>query len=196
MGIFALPALSVALAMDAFAVALATGIQLRRVTAAQTARMAGVFGFFQFAMPVAGWCFGAGIQEYIEEYDHWVAFALLAFIGGRMVREAWRAQGGPQEEQDLHPSDPTRGYPLLVLGVATSIDALAVGLSMAILDQEILVPALVIGLVCCALTACGIHLGRITRSLAGNWANRAGALGGLVLIAIGLAILRDHGVFG
>jgi putative Mn2+ efflux pump MntP len=188
--------MALALSMDAFAVALAAGIQLPRVTAVHTLRMAGTFGFFQFAMPIAGWCFGTGIQRYIEAYDHWIAFALLGFIGGRMIKEAWDARGqDPKAECVPHPSDPTRGVRLLVLAVATSIDALAVGLSMSILGQGVFFPALVIGIVCCALTVCGIHLGRVLHALAGKLGNLANVFGGLVLIAIGVSILRDHGVF-
>lgn len=191
-----LMALAVALAMDAFAVSVTAGMQLRCVSFAQMARMALAFGFFQFAMPVAGWFLGISVQQYIAAYDHWIAFGLLAFIGGRMLRESWE-----KRDQDLEtecavcPVDPTRGMTLVMLAVATSIDALAVGLSMAILGEEVWYPALVIGLVCCALTAFGIHLGRIMCSIAGNWGNRANAVGGLVLVGIGANILREHGVF-
>lgn len=196
MAILTLLALAVALAMDAFAVAVATGMQLRCITLPQTVRMAGAFGFFQFAMPVAGWFLGVGVQKHIENYDHWVAFALLAFIGGRMLKEAWEKRGQNLEEEcAVCPADPTKGTSLLVLAVATSIDALAVGLSMAILGQGVWFPAVVIGVVCAALTAFGIHLGRIMCSLAGNWGNYANIAGGLVLIGIGFNILRDHGVW-
>jgi putative Mn2+ efflux pump MntP len=187
-------AIAVALAMDAFTVALAAGLQLQRVTVVQTLRLAATFGFFQFAMPILGWCFGLGIQGYIEDYDHWIAFALLAFVGGRMLKEAWDTRG-PSARRASRQPDPTRGSQLLVLGIATSIDALAVGLSLAVLGQKVFFPALVIGIVCFTLTAVGLHLGRVMRALAGNWGNSANALGGLVLIAIGLSILRDHGVF-
>jgi putative Mn2+ efflux pump MntP len=188
--------MAVALAMDAFTVAIAAGVQLQGVTAVQTLRMAGTFGFFQFVMPIAGGIFGAGIQSHIEAYDHWIAFALLAFIGVRMLKEAWDARGQTSHAQHAsRPSDPTRGTRLLVLGVATSIDALAVGLSMAILGQDVFFPALVIGIVCFAFTACGIQIGRIMRSFAGNWGNCANIFGGLVLIAIGISILQEHGVF-
>ena len=189
-------ALALALAMDAFAVSVTAGMQLRCISVGQTARMAGAFGFFQFAMPVAGWFLGVGVQSHIEAYDHWIAFALLAFIGGRMLKESWDKRHQDIEEECSLCPDPTRGAPLLLLAVATSIDALAVGLSMAILGQEVLFPAVVIGLVCLVLTACGIHLGRVMCSLAGNWGNRANILGGLVLIGIGVNILHEHGVLG
>lgn len=196
MTILTLLALAVALAMDAFAVAVATGMQLRCISVPQTARMAGAFGFFQFGMPVAGWFLGVGVQKYIEDYDHWIAFGLLAFIGGRMLKEAWDKRGQNLEEEcAVCPSDPTKGSSLLLLAVATSIDALAVGLSMAILGQDVWLPALVIGVVCATLTTLGIHLGRIMCSFAGNWGSYANIAGGLVLIGIGFNILREHGFF-
>lgn len=196
MAFFTLFALAVALATDAFAVAVTTGMQLRCVTFAQTARMALAFGVFQFAMPVAGWFLGSGAHKYIAAYDHWIAFALLSLVGGHMLKEFWKKRGRDHAaECAVCPSDPTKGSALLLLAVATSVDALAVGLTMALLDQKVWYPALIIGLVCCMLTACGMHLGRIMCSLAGNWSNRANAFGGLVLIGIGVNILREHGVF-
>ncbi len=188
-------ALAVALAMDAFAVAVAFGVQLRAMSLGHTLRLAGPFGFFQFAMPVVGWFLGTGVAKLIQAYDHWIAFILLAFVGGRMLREAWEKCGRPAESCTTA-SDPTRGTSLLFLGVATSIDALAVGLSMAILGHSIWLPAVVIGVVCFIITACGLHLGRAVCAFSGNWTNRANAMGGLVLIAIGLNILHEHGVFG
>ncbi len=188
-------AMSVALAMDAFAVALTSGIRLRCVSAAQTVRMAGTFGFFQFAMPVAGWLLGIGAQKYIEAYDHWVAFALLGFVGGKMLREAWLNRGKAEEECVC--ADPTTGGNIVMLGIATSIDALAVGVSLALLGVPVLYPAVVIGVVCFAITTCGLHLGKLIcrcPSL-GDLGNKANALGGLVLIAIGVSILAEHGVF-
>lgn len=190
-------AIAVALAMDAFAVAIAAGMQLRCVNFPQMARMACTFGFFQFAMPVVGWLLGASVHKYISAYDHWIAFVLLAFVGGRMLKESWDNRNAtPEEDCAACSTDPTRGRQLLILGVATSIDALAVGLSLALLGEPVLFPAAVIGVVCCILTAAGIHLGRMVCSMAGNWGNRANALGGFVLIAIGANILREHGVFG
>ena len=191
--------MAVALAMDAFAVALSTGVRLQIVGAAQTFRMAGAFGLFQFIMPVAGWFLGTGAQKYIEAYDHWIAFVLLAFVGGKMLKEAWDNRG--KEAEECNWSDPTRGHTLLMLGIATSLDALAVGLSMALLRVDVWLPACVIGAVCFAITAIGMHLGRAlcmvqSFSAIGNLGNKANALGGLVLLAIGAGILKEHGVFG
>ena len=184
--------------MDAFAVALTTGLRLRCVDIKQTLRMAGMFGGCQFVMPVLGWLLGVRAQQYIESYDHWLAFALLVFVGGRMLKEAWEAGG--EEEEACACKDPTQGGSLWLLGIATSLDALAVGLSLALLSVDVWMPALIIGLVCFALTAFGMHLGRLACRLPGlrgldNLGNKANALGGLVLVVIALKILHEHGVF-
>jgi putative Mn2+ efflux pump MntP len=175
--------LAVGLAMDALAVAVGTGLVLKRLTIRHVFRLAFHFGLFQFLMPVLGWLAGRTIDLYIRGYDHWIAFGLLTFVGGKMLWEARRT-----EEQD-RPGDPTRGWMLVLLSLATSIDALAVGLSMAFLQVSIWLPSIVIGLVACAFTAAGILLGsRIGRAF-GRWPE---AIGGLVLIGIGIRILAAH----
>lgn len=192
MSIFVLLTIAAALAMDALAVAVATGLRLRHVTLEQTGRMAGIFGLFQAIMPITGWLLGSEVQHFIEDFDHWVAFALLAFIALHMLKEArdMRKQGDSYECVD-----PTRGGTLVMLAVATSIDALAVGFSMALLNVSIWFPALVIGTVCFLLTAVGMHIGRLVRCSVA-FGSVAGALGGVALLLIGLKILWDHGVFG
>ncbi|MBU1230040.1 MAG: manganese efflux pump MntP family protein [Proteobacteria bacterium] len=182
-------AIALALAMDAFAVSLSTGICLCRVSAAQVLRMAGAFGLFQAAMPVAGWVLGLSVRASIESYGHWVAFGLLALVGGKMLWEGLRGGGDAACEE---PRDPTRGMRLLVLAVATSIDALAVGLSFAVLNEPIWLAALVIGAVSFVLTALGMKIGCLVGRVAalGRFAE---LLGGLVLVLIGLKILYDHG---
>lgn len=200
MTLFALFALAVALAMDAFAVAVATGIRLGTVTPRQTFRLAFHFGLFQFFMPVLGWFLGLTVRGFIERWDHWVAFALLGFIGFNMIRESFAHEDGDEQEGRhaadalTHPSDPTRGFSLIMLSVATSIDALAVGLSFALLKVSVWFPSAVIGVVCAALTTAGQYLGK-TLSRAEALGKRAELIGGLVLIAIGLKILHEHGVF-
>lgn len=187
--------IAIALAMDAFAVSIATGMRLRCLPLAGTLRMAAVFGGFQFAMPVIGWLLGSHAQRYIEAYDHWIAFALLVFVGGRMLKESWENRGQPLDSGAC--SDPTRGSALWVLGIATSLDALAVGLSFALLGVGIWWPATVIGLVCFTLTLVGMVVGSLVCRLPGlsSIGNKANALGGLVLIGIGVKILIEHGVF-
>ena len=181
--------IAVALAMDAFAVSVAAGVSLERVDFRRTFRLAWHFGFFQALMPVLGWLGGLTVRPLIEDYDHWLAFGLLAFVGGRMVVGAFRS-----EDDRSQKSDPTRGLTLVVLSVATSIDALAVGLSLAVLKISIWFPALVIGLVAAAFTTAGLHLGR-TVGRAVRLSSYAEFLGGTVLLAIGLNILKGHGVF-
>jgi putative Mn2+ efflux pump MntP len=186
--------IALALATDAFAVAVMIGIQLKRVTAPQTLRVAGTFGGFQFGMPIIGWLLGVSVHRYIEAIDHWVAFGLLALVGGHMLKEAWDHRKCEEDAPRPDRADPTRGCALVLLGVATSIDALAVGLSFAMIDVSIWFPALVIGVVCFGATACGMHLGRLACAK-GNLGSKATFVGGLVLIAIGINILREHGVF-
>lgn len=188
MDMLTLLGIAVALAMDAFAVALAAGIALERITGRHLFRLAFHFGLFQALMPVLGWLAGLSVQRWIADYDHWIAFGLLGFIGGKMIREAL------QDEDDGVPrSDPTRGWNLVMLSVATSIDALAVGLTLAMLGIGIATPAAVIGLVCAALTLVGMLLGRRVSLL---WGQRVEILGGLVLIGIGIKILLEHTLLG
>ena len=145
-------ALSVALAMDAFAVAVGAGCTLHRVTVGHYVRMAGAFGFFQYFMPVLGWFLGLSVRGWIESWDHWLAFLLLAWIGGNMIRESG--------DEEACACDPSRGRTLFLLAVATSIDALAVGLSFALLQMPVWGPSVIIGVVCAAITAAGLFLGR------------------------------------
>jgi putative Mn2+ efflux pump MntP len=178
--------------MDAFAVAIATGVCLRQVTFRQTFRLSWHFGLFQALMPVIGWWIGDSIQDYVAAYAHWVAFTMLALVGSNMLKEAILA-----DEDDTEPiprKDSTRGLTMVMLSVATSIDALAVGLSMSMLRLSIDYPAMIIGIVAGLFTIAGLHLGkRISRlTWLSTWAE---IVGGLVLWLIGLNILRESGVF-
>ena len=172
--------ISVGLAMDAFAVSITAGLTLAPVTARHTFRLAFHFGLFQFLMPILGWLAGKELASEISAYDHWVAFGLLAFVGIKMLRDA---RGHRQPESR---TDPTRGLMLVTLSVATSIDALAVGLSMAFMHVSIWIPSVVIGLVAAALSAVGIGLGSRLGPRCGRWAE---ALGGCLLLLIGTRIL-------
>ena len=184
MGWLSLLAIAVALAMDAFAVAIATGLALEAMTGRHVFRLAFHFGLFQALMPVIGWLAGHAVYQHIAAVDHWVAFGLLAFVGGKML---WEALHG--EEEGTAAADPTSGWALLLLSVATSIDALAVGRSLAMIGSTIVVPAVVIGLVAAAFTATGMLLGRRIGAL---WGKRVEVLGGLILIGIGIKILVEH----
>jgi putative Mn2+ efflux pump MntP len=182
-------ALAVALAMDAFAVAIATGVQLKCVDPRQTFRLAWHFGLFQALMPILGWFLGLTVRGFIESYAHWIAFALLAWIGLRMLKEAFET-----DTEEAERCDPTRGMSLIMLSVATSIDALAVGLSMSVLGVSIWYPASIIGVVALVFTAAGMHIGRLIGG-ATRFGQYAEVLGGTVLLLIGLRILSEHGVF-
>jgi putative Mn2+ efflux pump MntP len=173
------------LAMDAFAVSLGLGLSLKPVTSIQTFRLAFHFGLFQFIMPILGWTAGDSLVRHIEKYDHWVAFALLLGVGGKMIYESLE----PEKESAAERSDPTRGISLLVLSVATSIDSLAVGLSLAALRVAIVYPAIIIGIVAFTMTVIGMKIGPAVGRIIGR---KAELLGGLVLILIGIRILADH----
>ncbi len=179
-----------ALAMDAFAVAIATGVSLKDVSIRQTFRLSWHFGLFQALMPIIGWYFGVTIKGYVDTYAHWIAFALLFLVGGNMLREAFKLR----EDKEYGKKDNTRGITLVILSIATSIDALAVGLSMSLLQVSIIYPALVIGIVAGLFTIAGLHLGKKAAGLK-RLSPAAEVLGGLVLWIIGINILREHGVF-
>lgn len=190
MQLLTISAIAVALAMDAFAVAIATGVMLKKVSFRQNFRLAWHFGLFQAMMPVLGWSAGLSIRSWIENYAHWAAFGLLAFVAQGMLRAAFKKQEGENERKD-----PTRGLTMVMLSVATSIDALAVGLSLSMISVSIWTPALIIGLVAGAFTTAGMHLGKKIGS-ATRMSRYAEALGGVVLLLIGLNILREHGALG
>ena len=139
--------IALGLAMDAFAVAIGAGLQLCGATPRQIFRLAWHFGLFQALMPIIGWLAGRTVSEYIAPVDHWIAFGLLAFIGGKMIYEALK-----EKDEDAERCDPTKGWRMVMLSIATSIDALAVGLSLALLGISIWWPALVIGVVAGVMT--------------------------------------------
>lgn len=178
--------IALALAMDAFAVALAAGAVINPITGRHLFRLGFHFGLFQAMMPVGGWFLGMTVQKWIAAYDHWIAFGLLAFVGGRMIHEAL------EEDEDKASSDPTRGLTMVMLSVATSIDAFAVGLTIAMLGVSVWGPAAVIGVVAGVLTVAGMLLGR---RLGDDWGKRVEVCGGLVLCLIGLKILLEHTLF-
>ncbi len=178
--------IALALAMDAFAVALASGTIINPITGRHLFRLGFHFGLFQALMPIGGWLLGMTVQKWISAYDHWIAFALLAFVGGRMIREAF------EKDEDRGASDPTRGLTMVMLSVATSIDAFAVGLTIAMLGVSVWFPAAVIGVVAGVLTVAGMLLGR---RLGDQWGQRVEVCGGVVLCLIGLKILLEHTLF-
>ncbi len=191
MNLLTILGIAVALAMDAFAVAIATGVSLKQVSIRQTFRLSWHFGLFQALMPLIGWLLGASVQGYMEAYTHWIAFILLAVVGTNMLKEAVLRD---DEEEEKPRKDATKGMTLVMLSIATSIDALAVGLSMSMLRVSIVTPAIIIGIVAGLFTIGGLHLGKKVARLTwlSTWAE---IIGGLVLWIIGLNILREKGVF-
>lgn len=181
-------ALAIALAMDAFAVAIASGIIIGEVTWKQTIRLSFHFGLFQALMPLIGWFIGIKLVNFVGDYDHWIAFALLAYISLSMLWESFQV-----DEVSLE-KDPTRGAKMVMLSIATSIDALAVGFSMSMLKISVYYPAIVIGIVAFIFTLMGMRIGeRIGNKFhLGAWAERMGAI---VIMLIGIKILSENGVF-
>lgn len=179
--------IAVGLAMDTFAVSIATSIALGRVTGRQLFRFSWHFGLFQAVMPIIGWLAGQRVVSYIAAWDHWAAFGLLGYVGGKAILAALRDEesGGSQGK----PDDPTRGMSLVVLSFATSIDALAVGLSFAMLGVAIWYPAVVIGVTTGGLTLLGMLTGS---RLGSRFGRRIEIVGGLVLVGIGLKVLMQH----
>lgn len=189
MGTLTILGIAVALAMDAFAVAIATGVSLKRVSFRQTFRLSWHFGLFQAMMPILGWFFGSAVYEYVTKYAHWIAFVLLFLVGANMIREAFEL-----EEAESAKRDATRGLTLVMLSIATSIDALAVGLSLSLINVSIIYPALVIGVVAGVFTIMGLQIGK-KASQVEKLSPIAEVIGAVVLWGIGLNILRENGVF-
>jgi putative Mn2+ efflux pump MntP len=185
MGWLSLLLLACALSMDAFAVAIVAGLALKPMSWRHVTRLSLSFGLFQGVMPILGWLAGTAVHKQISAIDHWIAFGLLAVVGGKMLWESFQTH----EDEKPVKKDPTAGWSLLVLSVATSIDALAVGLSLAMVESPILLPSAVIAIVCAAFTALGMLLGR---RIGKWWGQHVETLGGLILIGIGIKILLDH----
>ena len=182
-------AIAVALAMDAFAVSVCAGCALKRVTAVHFLRLSLTFGFFQFLMPVIGWALGLTVRGFIESWDHWIAFALLAGIGGNMSRGG----GDDSEDGDSCSVDPTKGRKLLILSVETIKKNITVGLTFTLLNINLWRPSPLIGVESDVITALGLLAGK-GLAHADIFGRRAELVGGCVLIGIGLKILYEHGV--
>ena len=171
--------------MDSFAVSLMSGAVLRPFRWTKILKIALFLALFQGGMPLIGWWLGAGFLPYIQSYDHWVAFGLLLILGGKMVIEGWPRK----KAESLYTFDPSGTRALVGLSVATSIDALAVGISFAALDMEMCMPAVIITLTTFAFSLAGQFIGyRFGRRLQSG----AGVLGGIILMLIGLKILVEH----
>jgi manganese efflux pump family protein len=175
--------IAVSLAMDAFAVSLGAGTHPSMRGFRSLFRVSFHFGLFQFLMPLVGWAVGIAVAGLMGAFDHWVAFALLALVGGHMI------QSGFSMGQEAPRNDPSRGMTLLALSIATSIDALAIGLTLAMMRVNIWYPSVVIGIVTGALSILGVLLGK---RLSARLGQRTEIIGGAVLILIGLRLVYSH----
>ena len=180
--------LAAGLSMDAFAVSVCAGLTMPRVTVKKALIPGLYFGFFQAAMPLIGYLAARQFAAKIVAYDHWVAFALLTFLGGKVVWESFKKEGYPDKEASLRPQQ------MLPLAVATSIDALAVGVSFAFLQVNILPAVCFIGFTTLSLSVLGVRIGN---TFGVRFKSKAELAGGLILALIGLKILLEHlGVIG
>ncbi len=207
MDIISIALIAVGLSMDAFAVSVSNGIIIREVKLQHALKVGLYFGVFQALMPLAGWLAGSQFKNYITNIDHWIAFVLLAIIGGKMIHEAYQEECEVCDTGDdvcevaissqsgaIAVEDPLRMGRLLVLAVATSIDALAVGISFAFLDVSILWSAVMIGLITFVICVAGVYIGKKFGCL---FQKRAEIAGGVILILIGVKILVEHmGILG
>lgn len=177
--------LAMAMSTDAFAAAVGKGTALQKPRWSEALRTGAIFGVIEALTPLAGWALGLAAASYVKAWDHWIAFVLLGILGLRMLVGALRAPDARAEDK------PTRhGFWLLALtGLATSIDAMAVGVGLAFLDVDIVPVAAAIGLATFAMVTLGVMVGRVLGHLAGRWAE---AIGGVLLVGIGTAILVEH----
>jgi putative Mn2+ efflux pump MntP len=175
--------IGIGLSMDCFAVSLAIGTTTKTRLVYAAAFIAFFFGAFQAGMTFVGWLAGSSIIGLISAYDHWIAFILLAIVGGKMI---WEGVRGGEEEAHI---EAVQLVPVIVLSLATSIDALAVGVSFGVLQTAVFIPALIIGLVCFVISFAGVMLGERLEDILGN---KMEIMGGLILILIGINILAGH----
>lgn len=178
--------MGVGLSMDAFAVSICKGLSMRKVNRQQTLVIGLFFGGFQALMPFIGWLLGSQFEQYITGIDHWIAFVLLGYIGGKMILEALK----PAEPDEIGEMDaPLDLKEMLGLAVATSIDALAVGITFAFLDYPIAPAISIIGVTTFSISVCGVYVGNF---FGNKYKNRAEFAGGLILVLLGLRILLSH----
>ena len=175
--------IAVGLAMDALVVSIVSGGAYRQLHVKHALRMAIFFGAFQAFMPLIGSLAGLSLKDYITDYDHWIAFALLAVVGGKMIYESFKIKS---VEENLNPSNI---FVLLVLSVATSIDALAIGITLSLITSSIIAAVTIIGLITFGLSYAGILIGK---RFGHFFENKLEAFGGFVLIGIGIKILCEH----
>ena len=190
MGIWTVLLVGIGVSADAFAVSLARGLKIRQLHLSQALLIGGAFGLFQAVMPILGWLLGTAFGGLIQAFDHWVAFGLLALVGGKMLWEAvFSHEEAPQGDPVPDGKDGIGLHELLVLAVATSIDALAVGISLALLDVNIWLTATVIGVITFVLSTAAVFIGH---RVGVRYQRPAEIIGGVILIGIGISILIGH----
>ena len=177
---------AVGLAMDAFAVSIASGAAYKQLQVRHTLRIALFFGGFQAFMPLIGALAGLSVKDYIGDYDHWIAFVILAAVGGKMIYESFKITEAEKN------NSPSNILVLLALSVATSIDALAIGITLSLVAASIITAVIVIGLVTFVMSYIGVMIGKRFGHI---FENKIEAIGGLVLIILGVKILLEHMVF-
>ena len=183
MGIIEILLIAVGLSLDAFAVAIGASSSGTLADARSKFRISFHFGLFQFMMPVIGWALGISVEPLVKNFDHWIAFVLLLYVGGKMIKESF-----DKDEKGAR-GNPSKGLTLIILSVATSIDALVVGFSLALIKVDIWQPSVLIGITTGLLSLAGIYIGGF---LGSKFGSKMEFLGGLVLIGIGLKILISH----
>jgi putative Mn2+ efflux pump MntP len=188
MEVFTIIVIAVGLAMDAFAVSVAAGAAERKLHIRHAMRMAIFFGAFQAVMPLIGWLAGEGFKDSIAAYDHWIAFWLLALVGGKMIFESFKLKGDKDNAVD-----PTSVLVVLTLAVATSIDALAVGITLSLVTDSILFAVVMIGIITFVLSLAGIRIGM---KVGHFFENKIEIFGGVILLLIGIKILAEHLIAG
>ncbi|MEO8938229.1 MAG: manganese efflux pump MntP [Burkholderiaceae bacterium] len=185
MNFIAVVLLALAMSTDAFAAAVGKGTALQNPRWSEALRTGLIFGVIEAITPIVGWALGRAAADYVRQWDHWIAFVLLLLLGSRMIVAAFRTSGEPEAEKPT-----SHGFWVLATtGFATSIDAMAVGVGLAFLDVDIFPIAAAIGFATFVMVTVGVMVGRLLGKIAGRWAE---AVGGIVLIGIGSAILFEH----
>jgi putative Mn2+ efflux pump MntP len=183
MDFFTIIVIAVGLAIDAFAVSIVSGSAYKQLHVKHVLRIALFFGGFQAVMPLIGFLAGLSVKQYIESCDHWIAFGLLSAVGGKMIYESFKIKSIDEK------FDPSNIFVLLVLSVATSVDALAIGITLSFITNSVITAVIIIGLVTFALSYLGVCIGK---KFGHFFENKIEAVGGLVLIALGIKILFEH----
>ena len=182
MGIVEIILVSISLAMDAFAVSICKGLSMKKMNWKKALIIGGYFGIFQALMPTIGFFLGTGFSSLVTNVDHWIVFILLLFIGGNMIKESF-------SEDDCHNNDSIDFKTMLILAIATSIDALAVGITFAFLEVNVVLAFSLIGIITFALCVLGVKIGN---RFGNKYESKAELAGGIILLLIGIKILLEH----